>query len=81
MTYTLKDIDDLQAFFDSQDIDKEFIFEHAHSHFGVNREYIDERLRLLRLNAKGAKNEKYGLDWYEVLLAIKQYLSDDRTKI
>lgn len=78
--YTLKDIEDLQAFFDSQDIDKEIDFEHGHSHFGVNRDYINERLRLMRMNATGAKNERYGLDWYDVLLKIQQFLKNDSTR-
>jgi hypothetical protein len=72
----MKDLDELEQFFGTADIGKGFDLQMGYATIEITRDYIEELLRLLRLNAVGAKNEKYGLAWLEVLLALKQHLTD-----
>jgi hypothetical protein len=81
MQYSSGDLDMLEAFFNTIDFGKGFDFHYKHATMEVNRQYVDERLRLLRLNVTGPKNEEYGLAWFEVLLALKEHLSDNTDKI
>lgn len=72
MQYSHGDLDALENFFARIDFGAGIEFRHNHALMEINRDYVDERIRLMRLNLDGAKNEKYGLAWFEVLVALKE---------
>lgn len=74
MQYSHGDLDALENFFARVDFGQGIEFHHKHALMEINQDYIDERIRLMRLNLDGAKNEKYGLAWYEVMRALKERL-------
>jgi hypothetical protein len=80
MIYSKGDLDMLEAFYRTVDFGKGIDFHYKHAIMEVNKDYVEERIRLLRLNLSGAKNENYGLAWFEVLLQLKQHLSNDSTR-
>lgn len=79
MNYDEADLDMLESFFLSFDFGDGIQMSFNAATILVDRAFVDERIRLMRYNLIGAKNEKYGLNWFELLLEIKRRFSDDRT--
>lgn len=77
MQYSIGDLDMLEAFYRHVNFGHGVDFHFKETVILIDRAYVDERIRLMRLNVNGAKNEKYGQSWFEILLAFKQHLTDE----